>query len=285
MIVRETSDLVMDLMAKSAAAPRIGTVHSLYRRTINLDFQGTLISIQSEGSPVSPISLILPCRAEELATFPCAVGTPCRMEASCIHLGDMTLSLSDSTGVYTSTLSGNAPDSHLAEGLRLILRAAPGGFAPLVLGNPASESDLIACAAETNLQRADAAFAAEDYEESARALTRLLGLGIGLTPSGDDFLCGLLALSSFAGGRHSTFARTLREKVRERPEDTNRISRAFLQCALEGHYSRAITRLFSDAARSPEALALHHAEDFLAIGHTSGMDTLAGILWGVARIF
>ncbi|MDD5875020.1 MAG: hypothetical protein PUC78_03970, partial [Baileyella intestinalis] len=41
-------------------------VHSAYERTINLMIDGQLIALQVKGSPVSPISVILPLNSTEI---------------------------------------------------------------------------------------------------------------------------------------------------------------------------------------------------------------------------
>lgn len=45
------------------------------------------------------------------------------------------------------------------------------------------------------------------YGDAAKHLAGLIGLGIGLTPSGDDFLCGVLAGLILRGGKPSICAR------------------------------------------------------------------------------
>ena len=54
---------------------------------------------------------------------------------------------------------------------------------------------------------------------------------------------------------------------------TNDISRTFLRCALDGYFSEAIQYL-ADCISEKEIL-----QSFEAIGHSSGMDSLSGILF------
>lgn len=112
---------------------------------------------------------------------------------------------------------------------------------------------------------------------------RLLGLGLGLTPSGDDFLGGMmiaLAMSGYADAASALAAPVLAAA----PEATNRISAAHLGAAARG--------LGADALhRSVEALAGGHREELAtalqgldAIGHSSGWDALAGAVSALAAI-
>ena len=105
----------------------------------------------------------------------------------------------------------------------------------------------------------------------------LLGLGPGLTPSGDDLVGGMM-LALCRLGQMSNL-RTLSTAVAEVVEtQTNPISAAHLRSAMNGTGNEAVHRildvLFSGNSRDlPDAL-----EGIDKVGHTSGWDTLAGIV-------
>lgn len=101
----------------------------------------------------------------------------------------------------------------------------------------------------------------------------LIGLGPGLTPSGDDFLGGvMLALHHV---RRETQARALWRWLEPRLSRTSPISGAHLAAAAtgEGHevLHEALAHLFQRRPGWPAAL-----ERLDAIGHRSGWDALAG---------
>jgi hypothetical protein len=107
----------------------------------------------------------------------------------------------------------------------------------------------------------------------------LIGLGPGLTPSGDDFLGGvMLALHHV---HRQTQARGLWRWLEPRLARTSAISAAHLAAAAagEGHEAlhAALQHLFQRRPGWPEAL-----ERLDAIGHSSGWDALAGAV-AVAR--
>jgi hypothetical protein len=106
-----------------------------------------------------------------------------------------------------------------------------------------------------------------------RSLQNLVGLGPGLTPSGDDFVCGAMAALHYFGLRDA--ACKLADAVLPIvAQDTNVISSQFVQCAAAGHASSALF----DAIDA--ILTCHDLEQRLdvidAIGHSSGWDSLAG---------
>ena len=60
--ITDTSDYLNELLSGETS----GTVHSVYRKTINLSIGGTLAALQAKGSPISPISLITTLTSEEM---------------------------------------------------------------------------------------------------------------------------------------------------------------------------------------------------------------------------
>ena len=107
----------------------------------------------------------------------------------------------------------------------------------------------------------------------------LIGLGPGLTPSGDDFIGGALCALHAAG--QATLARRLAGWALPLAENgTNRISRAHLACAARGECSEAVhDALIALVGDEPPDLARVDA-----VGHTSGWDTLAGAALALASL-
>ncbi len=106
----------------------------------------------------------------------------------------------------------------------------------------------------------------------ATAAVKLIGLGRGLTPSGDDFLCGFFAVLNARG----VLAVPLREAVFDNLDRTTNISIAYLNAILGRRYftvyDRAVRAIFSDGDFKDDI-------DFvLSMGASSGTDTLIGAL-------
>ncbi|WP_141726214.1 oxamate carbamoyltransferase subunit AllH family protein, partial [Actinacidiphila rubida] len=110
----------------------------------------------------------------------------------------------------------------------------------------------------------------------------LLGLGPGLTPAGDDFLTGLCLVAALPGSAQASLVPVVRDLASARPERTTDLSLATL---LEAADARAraelldILRLVAHTAAPGELHAAARA--LLAIGHTSGSDTLSGLAAGL----
>jgi hypothetical protein len=108
------------------------------------------------------------------------------------------------------------------------------------------------------------------------ALESLIGLGPGLTPSGDDLLGGaLLALRALGWPCVAdTLGRWLLPRARSR---THAISYAHLTCAADGEGAAALHDTLA-AICSPGAPSLRKcAAALTALGHSSGWDAMAGV--------
>ncbi|WP_328885008.1 oxamate carbamoyltransferase subunit AllH family protein [Streptomyces sp. NBC_00316] len=116
----------------------------------------------------------------------------------------------------------------------------------------------------------------------------LLGLGPGLTPAGDDFLTAIALLSSLEGSRLGPLARVLHDVLDEQPGRTTLLSTTTLREALSGRVRAGLVDVLWALAATrgqSEAQAIETVRDpvrrALAHGHTSGTDTLSGLVAGL----
>ena len=117
----------------------------------------------------------------------------------------------------------------------------------------------------------------------------LVGAGPGLTPSGDDVLCGVLLGLRLHPRGAASLVDELWHAVAPRLTATTSLSASLLREAADGYAVEPVTRLLhrlaspgsaasSAAASSREGAAVTQAvQDVLAIGHTSGADLLGGL--------
>ena len=113
----------------------------------------------------------------------------------------------------------------------------------------------------------------------------LVGAGAGLTPSGDDALCGVL-LALRAWGRSPEPLAAVVGAVARSLRRTNDLSASLLRAAAEGYavpqvvsLVEALSRSESEAGRSVagRSVAVTALEAVRAIGHSSGRDLVAGL--------
>jgi hypothetical protein len=120
-------------------------------------------------------------------------------------------------------------------------------------------------------------FDAGDYARGARSLR---GLGFGLTPSGDDFLCGCLTGLSFVEACFSADLSEIMNAVYDNALTENIISGSFTWCAYNGRVNEKIKQLLTALAHPDAKRLTSAAKGALRHGHTSGADFCAGLIYG-----
>lgn len=269
---------------------RFWTVHSVYKKTVNIQAGERLLALQAAMSPMSPVSLLTDLDAGAFEALPVQPGQPVSVAGSQIIISapeHPVAFLCQPNVVRPTRLTcppGQFPRGELLSRVRQAVAASRAGIFRLLLRdstdgpviNAAEEYSLILTAARSRISRCGECLSQGLYGDAAKSLAGLIGLGIGLTPSGDDFLCGVLAGLILRGEENHPFARSLCREITTRRFDTNDISRAFLDCSLEHHFSLAVNGL-ADLPSAERILKV-----FSAIGHSSGIDTLCGVAYGLS---
>ena len=158
--------------------------------------------------------------------------------------------------------------------LRVLALTKPTGFGLLMRG----ATPLFPLSHRVDAARGlAAACAAGDAAALSRLAMLLLGVGAGLTPSGDDFVGGaLFALRMMHPGQDwQTASQAI---VAHAAHRTHLISATLLSDLADGH-SYAALHAFADAiARADTDNAVRHALDLVSIGSSSGWDMLTGFM-------
>jgi hypothetical protein len=122
------------------------------------------------------------------------------------------------------------------------------------------------------------------FEDAKTSIRRLIGLGPGLTPSGDDFLVGYLAgLWCTAGNNPSRtqLLAALNSELDETARNTNEISCGYLRSATKGHVSEPLATLAQHLTQAIDMSSVRAAtQAALQVGHTSGSAGVLGLLLG-----
>ena len=110
--------------------------------------------------------------------------------------------------------------------------------------------------------------------ESPAPIADLIGLGPGLTPSGDDFLVGALALLDALAKReaHAALARVITSIPRG---STSALSDCLLKTAAAGHVGARLCCAVSAVVSGRVNQAIDAIRN---IGHSSGWDMMAGVV-------
>ncbi|MBT6442084.1 MAG: DUF2877 domain-containing protein [Alphaproteobacteria bacterium] len=113
-------------------------------------------------------------------------------------------------------------------------------------------------------------------ESILEPVTALIGLGPGLTPSGDDFLGGTMIALSILGEKEKL--RCLENVVGEAGSATNDISRAHLKAAAQGIGAEPLHATIGAIISNQDQPLRDSLERLGAIGHCSGWDALTGVV-------
>ena len=125
---------------------------------------------------------------------------------------------------------------------------------------------------------------ARSWGKLAEAATQLAGLGPGLTPSGDDFLAGLLAAIRYHGttAGHPVPQAALDEVAWRGSAGTTTYAGFQIRCAARGLVSEPVERWLMAVHAGSNAITVRTAA-VAAMGHSSGVDLLAGLVCGLEK--
>jgi hypothetical protein len=266
----------------------VGRVHSVFRGALNVEFGPDLVSLAGPATGGLPNGIVLGAELDFLG-LGLAPGwrvrrTPERLWVERSRLAvDLRPAQRWSPRLERCALR---PAREILGALEDALRQVPvrTGLAPLLL--PLARGE----APGSGLPRTCAAAypaivglaQARDSASMLASARGLIGLGEGLTPSGDDFLVGFLAARRATGGPPSerAFAEACAEMAKGR---TTRIAETFLAHAARGEYSARVHKLvraLSWSCSSGEGVPAAELAAALGWGASSGADTLLGVLVG-----
>jgi Protein of unknown function (DUF2877) len=168
-------------------------------------------------------------------------------------------------------------------------RATDHGLGPLLKPRRAGRSRIASSAGSADLTRAAeaalvdllAAIDRRDGPASVLGIRSLVGLGVGLTPSGDDALVGLLAaLEATNHPGLSWLSAGVIEVLRD-PNRTTFVSEICLRRAARGEFPERIHDLLAAIGGTSPSLVEWSIARAMGYGATSGADMLVGLFGGV----
>jgi len=269
----------------------IGQVHSCYARIINVRTPaGRLLTFQGEGLLQAPLGLALatdvgalgtrlPVGALVVQAIPTVRRYPAALCLRCVDALVWDGQVSAQPGLTRPALAG------MAYGLAnwLCIHTPERGLTPLLLALEHGPMDLSATNAAAYTALAPLCSWRQEFVLTTllSLVKALVGLGEGLTPSGDDFLVGLLAVLHLTGSLpcragspvHTQFYRCVRL-------GTSQLSGEFLRCAFEGHFAEPLVTLVRSLCAPVMDAWPAHATTLAAVGHSSGVDAMVGIALG-----
>jgi hypothetical protein len=283
--VRARATLVGSVAARALRENAAGVVHSVFERSAYVVFETQWVCVGPRGLGAGPLNVLCePWVSSALLHSMLPAGAKARVTNATLELGRLfavdrrdaetwlpktrqkvvPARLASGLGALEVSLPNPLPTEGLA---RLIDPGMQEGAAPPIIVTARSVS---ACLA----QWISASMAEATQPLDAGRLAPLVGLGPGLTPSGDDFFGGALVALDHVGRPRLRDA--LWAVLSPLAGNTTDVSRAHLDAAAEGFGSAALHDALAalcegDVRAMPDRIAA-----LTAIGHTSGWDALAG---------
>ena len=251
-----------------------GRVHSVFGTSLNIEANGFLLHVGSVASPLSCLGVALPeqtmsellgvAHVGDLVAFrPSAFRVYARARVVRVEL-DQLRRVSTEVPVVGESWSREALEAavdpeELAGGIGLApsadLAAALEALSQVALGGDAAGLD--------------------------RAVAFLMGRGLGLTPSGDDILAGFGTALRARGLAGRFDGQGVAAQAASR---TTSVSAAYLRAMADGYANEDYVDLVRGLGTTDAGACRGAVAHILAVGHTSGHDSLLGFVAGMGLL-
>lgn len=262
-----------------------GYVHSVFKRTINMMSlnDGHLYTFACKEIDNAPNTLVLNCATME--NLPAAVNDRIYSDGRVIWIGSAQgISFSEALPWetklpdYPQKTDGIKKNSAYVE-QRIREGGKAGGIKPLVNQTTPFEQEIRVMLTK-NTELLGFHLATGDLSKALGCAQSLLGLGPGLTPSGDDYLTGMIAVFMVNDHPIPEFQQFGRDVAMLAKTATNVISYSAIEQASNGKVRESISQLITFLLTGEEEF-LNAIDEVLKIGSSSGTDIALGIVAGI----
>jgi len=248
-------------------------VHSRFRRVVNLTDGDSLVSVVEPGVGAGPLNLVVTDLDPEgiarldvsrsgvqLDTKRYAFGTGRTYDSAIVLTGDSSETIEANVAILRELLVALAPEQSLAF---LLDETRLEQFRP---GFERSFASHIAHCVHDVFS-----------SDLLRGVARLRGAGVGLTPSGDDFICGLLIGMHVLEQTQAVDLAGLRSTVYEAARSGSILTDTALTLARDGLVFEQMKDLVTALGFGGRDEVRQATVRLLAVGHTSGADLATGL--------
>lgn len=256
----------------SLSALEEGSILSIHRHSFNILFDcGKIAAIHDDSAFFTPLSLLCGCSLDFVSSLEPGQRVFYEPGDAAFYCGNVRI---ETRGAVSVPCSFSPPKELSFEKFCSVLNRASGAFPP------ESENELdraVYRICEREIKKFISSVRSNDGRAACNAAAGLVGLGKGLTPSGDDVLCGCCAVLR-ADARLRRQLESIAAELRELAlKESTRLSAEFIACMTEGYYPPALCRMLSEAAQNNEAGCMDAAAEMSRMGSSSGRDHLFGV--------
>lgn len=271
----------MDLLSYGDSIPNGDyRLHSAFANAINFRKGKIIVSLVPPRTGAGPLNLVikqLPLGAKRL-----------RASRFYFYLDENRLRKAPAA-VYSSGIPANSPAPEVVRRnavtlAEILIRTAPAKSLAFVFDRELEKhfSRVFEKLLLARFKRAMKFFKAGDY---LRGVKTMRGLGFGLTPSGDDFISGLLAGFNYALLNMRSDLQGRIEEIYAHAEGNNLISNAFMRASYEGKVNAKVQQLMVAISAGTSFELEAAAAAAMESGHTSGADFCAGLVFALQDAF
>ena len=248
-------------------------VHSRFRRVVNLTDGSHLASIVEPGVGAGPLNLVVTDldpegiarldvgkSAVQIDTKRYAFGSGETYDSGIVLTGVSPETIEENVAILRELLVALAPEKSLAFLLdeSRLAHFRPGFERALAEHVTHCVHDIFS-------------------SDLLRGVSRLEGAGFGLTPSGDDFICGLLIGMHVLEQTQAIDLASLRAAVYQAAKSGNILTDTALSLARDGLVFEQLRDLITALGHGTRSELRRTTVRLLAVGHTSGADLATGL--------
>lgn len=270
-----------------------GRVYSVYRAVCNLMLGEKLVALAADGAEPAPDMVILDFQ-KSFTELGITGDSPVRLTESGIEIGSQVYIGISSCEIYTLDCKGCLKDyrdrmkyeadikntSYYPQVIRIReLIKTYGTPSPLyeAFYNPGEQSPMGKMFSEV-LQNIGCRMEKKDIKGVVEEAVSMCGLGIGLTPSGDDFIAGLFLTMACTGFAEQDILQAVVPECRFK---TGLLSFQMIENASKGKARQSELNLIQAFFEKDWGQVKKAVHGVLAFGSSSGTDTVLGILTGL----
>ena len=252
-------------------------LHSVFERAVNFSKGPLVVSLVTPGSGAGPLNLVL-------RRLPTAAGK-LRATRSAFYLDARRLPKARAAKYNSSVPQACVSPALVRRNVRALKAFLSTGSPQksmcfIFSSRPPGPRRGFESKMRLSMEKAVGMLRAGEY---GRGAEKLRGLGYGLTPSGDDFLSGMLVGLNFSGGSLGRDTKMAARRLYANSRGANPISNSSLRCSYRGLITKKIKRLMRAVCAADRRELLRAAAGALKSGHTSGADFCAGLVFSLSE--
>ncbi len=263
-------------------------VHSVFDHTINVQCDQRLIALTHKEAPLTPMGINLDVTDEMIRRMKVKKNDVLTIDEKGLHLMNYSFALGHHQKIdlsypcYKGKMEDDALIAFKIHLDSLLLSTEDKGmllasWKHVIYDQPIQQSFY----ADHLVKLIRKIQKARSLSDVVDHVSSMVGAGEGLTPSGDDFIGGILAVLTYLSHDPPTayVKSKLCNEVMQRIDQTTPISKEYLLYAMEGLFNELVSTLF--IRHGEHKPYLHYLHKISTIGHSSGVDFLIGMYFGL----